>query len=150
MKGTYSIAIQPSPPVVGRVAEMKKALREAIGTFYHSIHAKAHISLFNFEMAESQYPVTSTSFKNQIAGLAPFPIVFDGIDHFHHTDDAFTCYVRLRNESAQAIIKCCQEMKRELPHVVKRCVSLPHMSIGRKLTRADSKLKYHGQLSLFV
>jgi len=129
----YSLAIQPNEPVLLRIKEMKQQLRRAIG-HYGSANAAAHISLFEFELEEKRYPIVSSYYKKIIAGLAPFHIIFEGFDFFQHSTDS-TFYVKLEECSLQTIVNYCKQIKKASPYLLINKYNLPHMSVGRKLTK---------------
>jgi len=129
----YSLAVQPNEPVLSRVKEMKEQLRRAIG-HYSSANSVAHISLFEFTLEEKRYPIVSSYYKKVIAGLAPFPIMFEGVDYFSHST-YFTFYVKLEECSLQTIVNYCKQIKKASPYLLTNKYNLPHMSVGRKLTK---------------
>jgi len=137
----YSLAIQPCEPILSTVKEMKQRLRLAMGGYYGSANSVAHISLFEFKIADERYSVVSAHYKKLVAGLAPFDITFDGFGHFQHAAH-FTFYVKLNEDAAQTIINYCKQIKSVLPYSHINKFNLPHMTIGRRLTKEGLDLAY--------
>lgn len=140
MTQKYSLVIQPNEPVLSRVKEMKQQLRRIIG-HYGSANAAAHISLFEFKIEENKYSAFSSYFKKAIAGLEPFEISFTGFGHFEHSTE-FTFYVKLEECSMQIIMNYCKQIKKASPYSLISKYNLPHMSVGRKLTKEGLDIAY--------
>lgn len=129
----YSLAIQPTEPILSRMREIKQQLRHRIG-HYGSANAAAHISLFEFELDEKSYPAILSYFKKSIVGLAPISIMFEGFHYFQHAT-AFTFYVKLDGSSSQTIVNYCKQIKKASPYSLINKYNSPHMSVGRKLSQ---------------
>lgn len=144
----YSLAIEPSELILSRVKEMKQQLRIAVGGHYGSANSAAHISLFEFKIADDRYSLISTHYKRIVAGLAPFDIAFDGFDHFQH-GMYFTFYVKLTERTSGTILNYCKQIKNISPYSHVNKFIVPHMTIGRRLTKRGLDLAY-GLFTEFV
>lgn len=128
MSERYSVVLHPSSEVITEVKQMKEKLADAIG-WYNSKNSLAHITLNEFEAAESEL----TNIRNHLNSICQYlqstPAVFNRFDTF--PNGAF--FLAPADECKEPLKTIMKQFHLDFKYKTEIKSKEPHISIGRRL-----------------
>lgn len=126
----YSFAICPPPYIIGKVKDMKKELRDALGNRYGSVNSDAHITFNVFRCDEQELSARIKSVQMFCGQVGPLEI---GFDHFGEYPNGTFCVAP--NVDATLYMRYLMAVfYRTHSAFASRQSNDPHMSIARQLS----------------
>ncbi|PSK89802.1 2'-5' RNA ligase [Taibaiella chishuiensis] len=125
----YSIVLSPPEPVLEQVKQWKRSLRAAIGCWYKSVNALAHITFNEFKAGEERLAVWKAYLAAFTAMQHTLYLRFGSTGSF--ANGAF--YLAPDAASESVLIAMMKDFHARAPERASVTITTPHMTIGRGL-----------------